>query len=557
MHAFLPYLLTRGMLILALGIGSLALPARAGAQTPLTPRQLEQLREQMQGRPATGSELEVSERDLDTAAWSDRGPMGPLLDRLISRTEYRLGAGDRLILSIFGFRNQLIPLSVTPEGSVIVPTVGIVRVAGLNLEEATRLTRQRVRRVYPDSEVDVSLAAVRSFRVFVAGHVPEPGARIATAVTRVSEIVPVQDEQGVIYRNIELRRGGRLLVVDLARFRRTGDVAHNPFLQEGDVIYIPPVDETVTVSGEVPFPGTYEFRSPESLADLVRLGNGGDAFMARAADTLILMRFSRNPRGEIHLISRADAVGALGSGMVLEPFDALFVPRHGDREQTAVTVHGEVMKPGRYPIIPNTTTIRDVVEMAGGFTAEASVTEAVLQRARSGPESDMSQPLANIPPEMLTREEIRIMQVVSRADERNVRLNISPFSPAFELPLTSGDLLFVPKRRDEVVVLGAVRRPGLVVYNEGQTLDDFIEAVGGYTRRAHVNGVTVLRAKTGARLQRRDLDAIEPGDQIVVPFRENTSFVERLQTTQGVVNTLSGVVLTIVGLERIWNALTR
>lgn len=479
---------------------------------------------------------------------------GPLLDRAISRTDYRLGPGDRLILSIFGYRSEVISLTVTPEGGVIIPTIGIVSVGGLNLEQATQRARQRVRRFYPDSEVELSLAAVRSFKIYVVGAVPEPGLRTATAVTRVSEVVPARNEDSVVYRNLVLRRGDDTLKVDLARFLRTGDIAYNPVLREGDIVQVPAIDKTVGISGEVTYPGDYEFRPGETLADLIALGNGEGGFRARAADTLHLMRFGDDPRGEIQTISRQDAEGDFGRRVLLEPFDAVFVPRRGNyMEQSTVMIQGEVEKPGVYPLRPNITTVRDLLEMAGGFTPLASPALTLLQRRRTGPQSETNQPLATVPPELLSGAERRIMQVLNRSDEENVVLDISSVSPAYDLTLRDGDVLFVPQRRSEVVVLGAVRRPGMVVHVENQPIEHFVEAVGGYNRMADVRNIMVLRAETGARLEREDIDRIEPGDRIVVPFRDRRPFLERLQTAQGIITTISGLVLTFIGLERLWN----
>jgi polysaccharide biosynthesis/export protein len=548
-------------LVLVLGVFGLLWSSSVplSAQTP-TPQQLEQLREQMRGQAAgERGQAEDALRRRDVTA--DGGAAaGPLLDRTISRTEYLLGPGDRLTLSVFGYRNELFPLTVTPEGTIIIPTIGIVPVGGLNLDAATLRARQRVRRVFPESEVEISLAAVRSFKVFVVGDVPEPGIRTATAVTRVSELVPGESQQGMIYRNITIRRGAETFVVDLDRFRRTGDVADNPFLKEGDVIQVPRIDAIVTVTGEVAYPGRYEFRPGETLADLMRVANAGDRFLARAADTVFLMRFSDNPRGEIQAVAAADAVGSTGQELLLAPFDGLFVPRLANHmHRTTARVEGEVMKPGEYPLQPSITRVRDLVEMAGGFSSEASPGEAILQRHRfqepAGNDAGLAAvPLVGLPPELLSRSDRQIMQVLSRADERYLIVDIRPGSPTLDLPVAAGDVLRVPRRGREVVVLGAVRRPGLVVYTPGQPVEHFIEAVGGYTRQADPGSLAILRAETGARLQRRDIESVEAGDRIVVPFRERSSFLERVQTTQGIISTFSGLVLTIVGIQRLWEA---
>ena len=540
------------LLLLVVQILAVNAPRQLQGQT-LTPEQMQQLREQLRGQPTPGTEPGVTQPRQDPQQLL---PPTPLLDRAISRTEYRLGPGDRLTLSIFGFRGELFPLTVTPEGTIIIPTVGIVPVAGLNLEQATQRARQRVRRFYPESEVDVSLAGVRSFRIFVVGAIPEPGLRTATAVTRVSEVVPPADENGVIYRNLTIRRGGETLRVDLARFLRTGDVEFNPFLQEGDIVQVPSIDRTVTIAGEVPYAGTYEYQAGETLADLIQLGNGGQPFLSRAADTLLLMRYDGDMEAEIRVIPRSAA--APGAAPVpLQPFDAVYVPRRAQLEQTTVTVQGEVQRPGRYPLLRNVTTIRELVQMAGGFTPEAGVTAVVLQRRPAEVRTETIGPLANIPPELLTRDERRLLQVISRADENTVLIDLSGQSPAYDLPLQDGDVLFVPERGQQIVVLGAVRRPGLALYQAGQSVDQAVEMVGGYTRRADVGSVVVIRSGSGARLSAREVTSLEPGDRVIVPYRERMPFAERMMTAQGIINTFSGIVLTLVGLERLWDSLSR
>lgn len=539
------------ILMIGLFLGTAATPVRPASAQQVTPEQLQRLmRDQGNSTPGGGSPAPTQ----DLAA---SGTDGPLLDRSINRAEYRLGAGDRLILSLFGYQSQVIPLTVTPEGSIIVPSVGIVRVGGLNLNEATAVTRRRVLTVYPDYEVDLSLSGIRSFKIFLVGGVPKPGPVAVTAVTRVSEVISQADStrfsSDVILRNVRIRRGSDTINVDLAKFRQTGDVRFNPFLLQGDIVEVPIIDQTITIAGEVPFPGKYEYRAGETLAELLRFVNGGSGFLTRAADTLVLMRFTRDPRGEIIPIARNDSVA---QQMLVRPFDAIYVPRMSRYMRGAdATIQGEVARPGTYPIRPDVTTVRDLVAMAGGFTESASRAEVLLRRDASLlPEAP--NPLEMIPPEYLSPDERRILQVTSTSDENSVIIDVSPTSEAFNLPLEGSDVLLVPRRREEVTVLGAVARPGLVLHAHGISIDDFVERAGGYVRRADRGDVVILRSRSGTQLHRRDVDRIQPGDRIVVPFRQHTTLMERVQTAQGVIGTISGLVLSIVGMERLWDAIT-
>jgi polysaccharide biosynthesis/export protein len=539
-------------MVLASPVGQL----HAQQPTPAQVLEREQLRQRLEAMRAA----EEANR-LQDAQPMGISPASPLLERQISRTEYRLGPGDVVAVSVFGYQNALFSVSVTPEGSIIIPGVRIVQVAGLNIDEAEQRVRQQVRRVYPDADIGLSLTTIRSFKVFLAGDVPEPGAWSATPVTRVSQLIPAVDSAGIIYRNVRLRRqDGQELAVDLARFVRTGDLSSNPTLDQGDMIHVPAVNQTVGISGRVAYPGIYEFRAGETLAELLNLANGGGSFPPDAADTLLLLRFTDNPTAQTRSISRDDAVGALGNSLLVEPFDAVFIPRVAHyKTHTAATIEGEVRRPGRYPIRPGVTTVEDLIGMAGGFTPEASINRAVLRRnPRRSPDGTntivepVRSPLEEVSLAQLTREERRSLQVTSRVDEHDILIDLDKNGPAESLSLLDEDLLFVPRQRDDVIVLGAAARPGIVPYEPERTIDHFVQLAGGYSRRADVGDVVVEREGLGVRFHRKDISIIEPGDRIIIPFRERKTFMDHVQTAQLIVGTISGFALTYFALERIW-----
>jgi polysaccharide biosynthesis/export protein len=407
--------------------------------------------------------------------------------------------------------------------------------------------------------VNLTLASVRMFKVFVVGNVAEPGIREASAVTRVSEIIPHANDDGIIHRNVVLRRAdGTTLPVDLAIFLQVGDLAHNPVLREGDILHVPSIDQTVTIDGRVAFPGRYAFRAGETLAALLRLANGGGPFPSDAADTLRLLRFSQDPRGTVLTMPLSEVMATAAGAGTLEPFDALYIPRvlHFGRQTTAL-IEGEVERPGRYPIRPGLTTVRDLVAMAGGFTPDASLLDAELRREPVARSAAYDIPLETLPPELLTREDQRILQVTRTTSDRYVtvdfqRLFAEGEGDALDVPLLHGDVLRVPEKRSEIAVLGGVRRPGIVAHVPGASLDHFIGLVGGYSSRADRRNIVILKARSGTRLSPEDVTTLEPGDRIIVPFREPRTLLEHLQTVQGVVTTVAGVVLTVMAVERVF-----
>jgi protein involved in polysaccharide export with SLBB domain len=531
------FLHTRGARALALALAVLgAVPAAAQQQPP--PAAADTAPPRPQTSPAVG----------------DRGP---LLDAPVSRTEYPLGPGDVVDVAIFGDFNEVFSIAVTPEGSLVVPTMGIARVLGLNLETAEDRVQALVNRYYRNAEVRLALSRVRTFKVFVVGAVPRPGMREASAATRVSEVLGGSvggAEDPVVRRNVTVRRaGGADIQVDLLRFLQTGDVASNPTLREGDAVIVPAVDERVEVYGRLHFPGRYEYRRGETLAQLLEVANGGGGFPSNAADTVRLVRFvDTQTRTEV-LLTRAQATGAEGRALVLQPFDAVYVSEVGNykRQQTA-TVDGAVMRPGVYPIRQDTTTVRELVEMAGGFAPNASLVEATLRR-RTPPTAPGRNAIENVPPELLSEDERRVMQVRAQGDANTVVVDFENLfaagAQALDVPLRAGDLLTVPEARNQVTVLGAVHTPGILPFQPNMPVTYFIQLAGGYSRRADAGDVRVLKARQGTPMHWRDVEVLEPGDTVIVPFRDRRNWLETLQTAQAIITTVSGIIVGLIAIR--------
>jgi polysaccharide export outer membrane protein len=486
------------------------------------------------------------------------GERGPLLDAPISRTEYPLGPGDVVDVAIFGDYNEVFSIPVTPEGSLVVPTLGIARVLGLNLDQAEGRVRTLVGRFYRNVEVRLALSRVRTFKVFVVGDVANPGMREASAATRVSEVLGPAARPGgdqVVRRNVTLRRtGGEEIRLDLRRFLQTGDVASNPTLREGDAVVVPTVDERIDVTGRLHFPGQYEYRAGETLAQLLEVVNGGAGFPSNAGDTVRLVRFADAQTRSEHVFTRTQATGAEGQRFVLRPFDAVYVAEVGNyKRQQAARVEGAVMRPGTYPIRQDTTTVRDLVQMAGGFAANASLAEAVLRRTE--PSRTGRTTLENVPPELLSEDERRVLQVRAQGDGGTVVVNFESLfaagTDALDVPLRAGDVLSVPESRNQVTVLGGVRTPGILPYQPGQSVSYYVRLAGGYSRNADAADVRVIKARQGTPLHWRDVEELEPGDTVIVPFRERRSWLTTLQSVQAVISTVSGILLGIIAIRQL------
>jgi len=506
--------------------------------------------------------IQAQESTLRSEGWDAR-PEGReatvpdaafLIDAPVDRSTYTVGPRDLLAISVLGDLNLLYELPVTPEGMLVVPTAGVIPVLGLTLEEAEGRVRERFLRYYRNVDIHLTLSEVRIFKVYVVGDVPDPGPRVASSVTRVSELVP--DPAVFSRRNIVLQRAiGDTILVDLTRFSHTGDMRYNPTVREGDTILVPGVDEAVHVYGRVFFPGSYEFRRGETLSELLEIANGYRGFPSDAHDVVRVSRFVSRDEREFFSFSRTEATEPKGESFVLQPFDAVYVPGIGNyKEQKTATITGEIVYPGTYPIRPDTTRVLDLIEMAGGVTPDASLGSAQLRRAPAGVEEEGLEQLGRIPLELLTEEERQILFIRQRADDKNVVIDFEKLleerDEAYNLTLRDGDNLLVPERREGVTVLGAVLEPGIVEHAPGRSVEEYVDLAGGYSEGADEDDLVVLKAKLGNRLEREDVHVVEGGDTIVVPFEEEKDWLAIFDTTAGVIGSVASIILAIIVASR-------
>ncbi|HEV7587537.1 MAG TPA: SLBB domain-containing protein [Longimicrobium sp.] len=482
-------------------------------------------------------------------------PPGPLLDTPVGRSTYPLGPGDVLSVAVFGDFSHVYLVPVTPEGTVVIPEMGIARVLGLNLDQAQERVRQVVARLYRGVDVTVTLSRIRSFKVFVVGDVRSPGVRTANAAMRVSEVVGEAVSGRTWRRNLLLRRaGGDSVRVDITRFMLLGDASANPTLREGDAVMVPPPDLRVDTYGGLRFTGAFEYRPGETLAEFLTVANAGGGFPSTSADTVLLTRFVDGGARREYRFSQAEAMGERGRAFVLQPFDALFTATVSNfRQQVTAEVTGEVMHPGVYPVRSDTTTVRELVAMAGGFTPRASLTQARLLR-QPPPLNRAEAELRTIPPEQLTAQERQILQVRALSDANSVVIDFRQLfaegGDAYRQTVHEGDKLEVPDRRSEVVVLGAVREPGILNYLPGQSVGSYVARAGGATRRADLPRAMVIRARTGSRERAIDVERVDEGDTVILPYRTDADWTRILQTTGTVVGTITGLIISAVAIFR-------
>lgn len=390
------------------------------------------------------------------------GPVGP---------NYVLGPGDQILLVLTGDVELAYTLDVTREGTVVIPDVGQISVNGLTLGELEDRLYDRLGSVYSGvsrggdatTRFDVSLGELRLNQVRVLGAVRRPGSYQVSSVGTLLEALYLAGGPTDLgsFRNVLLRRPGEEpRSVDLYPYLTAGDLGDDIRLNEGDVVFVPPVGNQVTLRGMVRRPAIYELREGESLPALVRYAGGllPDARTDVAQVTRILPPADRSDGVDRVLLDAPVAdVLAGAEAFPLVAGDDVRVFSVTPRVRQQVTVQGAVWRPGDYELRPGTTA-GALVQRAGGFLEEA-LSESVL----------------------LTR----VDPATGDRTARRLDLAAEPGGPLLqefdELQVFARDSLNV---QDSVAIYGLVRNPGRYPLAEGITAGDLVLQAGGFVKGA-------------------------------------------------------------------------
>src|SRR6266705_1551743 len=195
--------------------------------------------------------------------------------------DYKLGAGDQLVLILTGDVELAYTLQVTREGFILIPQVGQLFVSNVTLDQLRDLLYTRIGRVYSGvrrspgatTRFDISVANVRANQAYVVGEVAQPGAyqisSLGTVLTALYAAGGVMERANM--RAVEVRRLGHLVAtLDLYDYLLRGDTRSDVRLETGDVVFVPVHGTRAEVAGAVVRPAVYELKAGEALTDLLR-----------------------------------------------------------------------------------------------------------------------------------------------------------------------------------------------------------------------------------------------------------------------------------------------
>lgn len=292
-------------------------------------------------RGSTGETLPLFGRDLFQQIPSSFAPA----DQIPVTSDYVIGPGDQILLRFWGpdtFNSQL---TVDTGGAVYIPKVGAVHVAGLHYNELEAHIRQEISRIYRNFNLSVNMGHLRSIQVYVVGEARFPGAYTVSALSTVLNTLFASggpNARGAM-RRIQLRRQNQpTQELDLYDLLLRGDKSKDIRLEQGDVIFIPPVGQTVALAGSVHHPAIYELRGETSISDLLELGGG---FTSVALPENVSLE-----RIDTDHVRRATTVtlSTEGRTTILRDGDIVMVKHISPAYENSVTIRGNLANPGRF-----------------------------------------------------------------------------------------------------------------------------------------------------------------------------------------------------------------
>jgi protein involved in polysaccharide export with SLBB domain len=488
-------------------------------------------------------------------------PLGP---------DYVLGPGDELSISLWGGISQTFTRPITREGAITLPEAGQIQVAGLTLGNAQNLIASALQPQFRNAHLAVTLARLRTIRIYVVGDVQRPGAYdISSLASPLSALYAAGGPTAVGSLRVmrHLRNGALIGEIDLYDFLLRGVRDTDDHLQGGDTLLVPPAGPQVAVYGAVRRAAIYELRNETTLA--AGLENAGGLTVAAELSHITIERIVANQRREtinvdppaangpasetsqlanielkdgdrvrigtvlpnservvylqghvarpgklayrdgLHLAdvlksyrdllpepaARGEIIRLVApdlhpetidfnlpdvlvgnSNPALQPYDTIKVLGRYEQDSPKVTIQGEVLHPGTYPLFVGMSAAQ-LVRAAGGFKRDASLVDADLISYRVVNDSAVT----------IERRTLQIGAAVLQND------------PQSDSSLQPGDVLTIHQLTGwndigaSISILGEVAHPGSYGFKDGEHLSDVLRRAGGLREAAYPEGAVLTR----------------------------------------------------------------
>ena len=488
-------------------------------------------------------------------------------------SDYVLGPGDMLEIFLYGNDEDEATAFISRTGEIFVPYIGPVNLLGLTFEQANELLKTRVAAELIGTEISIALKELRSITVYFLGEAYKPGQYKLSALSTVTNAMFASggvNKNGSL-RNIQVLRNNKLIAnYDFYEFLLKGRVNSDVKLQDGDVIFIPFIENKVKVGGAFRRPGLYEFKENETVKDAIYLAGG---FNEDVAPNTPIERSSINTETFTREVAYLN--GESGLSTPLANSDVINVSGKSGLEPRTITVTGQVNRPGDYSIQQG-DNILDIINRAGGYTEDSYSEGSVFLRKnvalsqkkafeRSADELEntiieiITQGTANLSEGTIAplsalitklRNTKPLGRMVVDVDYLDLKTN-----SANNFLVEEGDSLHIPRRPNSISVVGEVLNSSTIVFQPKLSVNNYLDLAGGLNNAADKNRIFVIYPDGKSKLIKRSFfssqDNLLPGSTIVVP-RDSRPF-DAIKITQIITPILADLATSAAAIAAISN----
>ena len=391
--------------------------------------------------------------------------------RIATPKNYTIGPDDELVIDVFGYQEANYKISVSPEGTINIPLIGIISVNGLTVEQASKRIKDKMQRngyggiASGQTQVQISIGKIRTIKVTVIGEAKKPGTYSTSSLSTLFNALYLAGgptDKGS-FRQIELIRNNKVfLKLDAYDFLLKGDQTNNIRLVDQDVIRIPVAKVQVSLLGEVKREGIFELLPTNTLLQLVDFSGG---FSAEAYTASIQIKQVTDKERRVKDLPKAEFDIYLPT-----KGDSVFVGKILSRYSNGITITGAVYRPGNY-------------ELETGLTLTKLIAKA----------------------EGLKEEAFRERGLIIRTNETDLTKKIIPFNVKAVIAKSDADIVL--QKNDEVIIgaadaykqqytltlQGEVKKPGTFIYFDGITLKDLLFLAEGFTDASAIDKIEIAR----------------------------------------------------------------
>ncbi|MEN6444519.1 MAG: SLBB domain-containing protein [Candidatus Cloacimonas sp.] len=380
----------------------------------------------------------------------------------------------------------------------------------------------------------------------VLEETPKPAEQLSPPNPEKEKSKDYAQNQGL--RSIKITRNGKTETYDLLKFYRLGDLSNNPFLKDGDLVFVPAIQNFISIEGGINLPGELEFVEGDKLGTIVELSLGFtfDADIAK----IQLYRYKEN-RIDYDVLNYDLKNNPSLLNFPLKADDRLIISCDSEiRTRQRIKIFGQVKNPGEYVIDAN-TTLYEVLQQAGGLTKRGDVKTMVYYNENVNADPDpyfemlLNRSMGDMTPLEYSYLRTNLLQLKGKYSIDPVKMMNSEGKEANPV-LYNGDIIYIPEKIDMVWVSGQVKNPGMIPWMEGKDWKYYIQAAGGYTNNRSSGKDRIIRGTSGNWVKPNKELYIKPGDTVFVPAQSDRS---TWTDVKDIVTLTSSVVTIILGIR--------